>query len=469
MTNIENLYAIILAGGSGTRLWPLSRELYPKHLLKLPNHDTLFKTTVKRLKKFVPASNLVFSTNTKLASDIRLQLTELDNYNYNLITEPDVKNTAPAIALSVLYIIKKLSANNSDPLILIIPSDHVINDEQKFEEAIQKGVRLAEKGHIVTFGVKPQKLDTGYGYIIAEESNVAKFKEKPDLEEAKKLIEQENCYWNCGIYLFRASIFLHELEKYSKETIDILKSCEFSDEMPTVPYQCYKDVPEISIDHAVMEHSQNIALIPLECGWQDVGSWEELHELVEKDSNNNFIQGDVIDLESENSFIYGTSKLISTIGLKNTVIIETEDAILACDKNRTEDVKQIFGLLKNRNDLTSQVHKTVYRPWGFFTVIQEGEGYKIKIIQVNPGAKLSLQMHHRRSEHWVILAGEALVTRYEEVHSLKPGESIDIPLQAKHMLHNPGKSELRIIEVQNGEYLEEDDIVRFEDIYGRVT
>lgn len=469
MTNNKDLYAVILAGGSGKRLWPLSRELYPKHLLKLPNQDTLFKTTVSRYSKIIPSKNLVFSTNTKLAGDLKHQLTQLGENNYTLITEPDEKNTAPAITLATLYILKKIAVNGADPVILVAPSDHIINDENSFRESVNKATELAQQGKIVTFGIRPKKTDTGYGYITVSPSGAVKFREKPNEQEAQKLINEENVFWNCGIYLFKASVFLSEMEKYNNDILNILKNIELTDKIPTVPFTVYETVKEISIDHALMELSENIALVPLECDWQDVGSWEELHELVDKDANNNFISGNVIDVGSENSFVYSTSKLISTIGLKDTVVVETEDAILACDRNRTDDVKQIFDLLKGKNDLTCQVHKTVYRPWGFYTVIQEGKGYKIKIIQVNPAAKLSLQMHYKRSEHWVVLSGKAIVTRGETPHHLNPGESIDIPVSVKHMLHNPGEEDLRIIEVQHGDYLEEDDIVRFEDIYGRVN
>lgn len=469
MDKFENIYAVILAGGSGTRLWPLSRELYPAHLLKFADQETLFKRTAQRINRFISPSNIVFSTNTKLAADIKLQIRELDGEGYSLVTEPDVKSTAPAIALSTLYIIKKLSGESFDPIILIAPCDHIVQEEDCFRESIKKAIEYAENGKIVSFGVKATRPDTGYGYILADESKVVKFKEKPDSEEAEQLIKQGNAYWNSGIYLFKASVFLAELEKYNKEIFDGLVNCEFSDGMPTIHFDCYDKIPEISIDHALMEHSGQISFIELGCGWQDVGSWEALHKLVDKDDKNNFISGNVIDIDSENSFVYGTSKLISTIGLKNAVVVETEDAVLACDKGRTKDVKQIFNLLKQKNDLTCQVHKTVYRPWGYYTVIQEGPGYKIKIIQVNPKARLSLQMHHHRSEHWVVLSGEAMVIRNEEELFLHPGESVDIPKQAKHMLHNPGQAELRIIEVQNGGYLEEDDIVRFDDIYGRIS
>lgn len=469
MSKIENLYTIVLAGGSGSRLWPLSRQLYPKHLLKFQNHDTLLKTTVQRLTKVVPASNLVFTTNTELAPNIKLQLSEFSDHSYNMVVEPDTKNTAPAITLATLYICKKLLNDNSDPLILVAPSDHLISDENGFTQSVKQGIELANQGKIVTFGVKPQKADTGYGYIQAIDGNVVSFKEKPELEQVEELIKENNVYWNSGIFLFRASVLFAEIEKYHKEILDNLKDCEFQDNAPSVEYNCYEKLPEISIDYAVMEHSQNAVLVPLNCGWQDVGSWEELHQLVEKDEKDNFISGNVIDIDSENSFIYGTSKLISTIGLKNTVIVETEDAILACDKDKTKDVQQIFNQLKDKNDTACQVHKTVYRPWGFYTVIQEGEGYKIKIIQVNPGAKLSLQMHYHRSEHWVVLSGTASVVRDTKEHILNPGQSIDIPKEAKHMLYNPGQTELRIIEIQNGHYLEEDDIVRFADIYGRIS
>jgi len=483
MEKNPKLYGVILAGGSGSRLWPLSREMYPKQLLKLAKDNTLFQATFLRLADIITASNVITVTNIKHAADIKLQLGQitasLDKANdLKVITEPIGRNTAPAIGLSAFYIKEKMSEPGTDPIILVAPSDHMIENQERFVKAVNEGIKLAKAGFIVTFGIKPEKPDTGYGYIstISDENitqtadcglKVQEFKEKPNLKTAEEYCRMGTYFWNSGIFMFKASTILNEMEKYSKEILKNLINTEFNDADPTIKFDDYVKMPDISIDYAVMEHSKNIALIPIDCGWNDMGSWQAIYDLAEKDEKNNFISGNVVDIGSENSLIYSTSKLVSTIGLKDIVIIETEDAILACDKNKTQDVKKIFDHLKCINDLTCKIHRTVYRPWGYYTVLQRGEGFLIKMIHVNPGAKLSLQMHYHRSEHWVVLSGAAVVVRDGKEILLEAGGSIDIPATVKHSLENSGKVDLKIIEVQRGSYLEEDDIVRFEDIYGR--
>lgn len=483
MSNNSNIFGLILAGGSGSRLWPLSREMYPKQLLKLSQDKTLFQSTFLRLSDVIKPENIVTITNIKHATDIKMQLGEVkellnESRDYNVIVEPVGKNTAPAIGLSV-FCIKQL-AENDDPIVVITPSDHLVKDQEQFSNAIREAIKLAEAGFIVTFGIKPDKPDTGYGYISTNADNtvakisdsglkVKEFKEKPDYDTAVKYIEAGTYFWNSGIFVFKASTILNEIELHCKDIIEVLDSSELCKSGPAMKFEDYNRMPEISIDYAVMEHSKCITLIPIDCGWNDMGSWQAIYDVAQKDERNNFITGNVIDIDSENSLVYGTSKLVTTIGLKDTVIIETEDAILACDKNRTQDVKKIFDQLKVNNDQAYMIHNTVYRPWGFYTVLQRGEGFLIKIIQVNPGAKLSLQMHYHRSEHWVVLSGAAKVIRGEEEHHLNSGDSIDIAAMVKHSLQNPGKVNLSIIEVQRGSYLEEDDIVRFEDIYGRAN
>lgn len=481
MNNETQLYGVVLAGGSGSRLWPLSREMYPKQLLKLNNENTLFQSTFMRLSNIIPPSNIITVTNVKHSSDIKLQLNQLKHKNedFKVIVEPVGRNTAPAICLSVLYIIKQLNDNDSDPIILVAPSDHSVNAVNKFTEALHDGIKLAESGNIVTFGIKPTKPDTGYGYIKTSKSGailkletnalkVEEFKEKPDLETAEEYLKTGAYFWNAGIFMFKASVMLNELKLNAPDIYEKLANSEIFDSGVTVSFDDYSKLPDISIDYAVMEKSRNIALIPIDCGWNDMGSWQAIYDTAQKDDKNNFKVGNVVDVDSQDCLIFGTSKLVSTIGLKNIVIVETEDAILACDKDRTQDVKKVFDHLKGNNNMACMVHNTVYRPWGYYTVVQNGENYKIKIINVNPKAKLSLQMHYHRSEHWVVLSGTAQVTRGEEDVYLKAGDSIDIPVTVKHSLQNPGVIDLKIIEVQNGSYLEEDDIVRFEDIYGRV-
>ena len=479
----ELLYGLILAGGSGSRLWPMSREMYPKQLLKIGGDSTLFQSTFKRLVDTIDDKRIFSITNVKHASNVKMQLGELQEKfcrksEYKVITEPVGRNTAPAIALAAQYI-KNHAGRGKDPIILVMPSDHVINDNLEFSNTIKKGVKLAKEGYIVTFGVVPQRVDTGFGYIKTSKNakiegfvktglKVSEFKEKPDFETAKKYVKSGKYFWNAGIFMFKASTFLAEMKKYSPEILDILKSAQLSDKEPTIEFEIFNTMPDISVDYAVMEKSKKIALLPLDCGWNDLGSWQAIYDVSQKDKNGNYITGNVIDVDSKNSMIYSTSKLVTTIGLENTVVIETEDALLVCDKNRTQDVKKIYEKLKDKNDPAHQIHKTVYRPWGFYTVMQQGEGFLTKCIGVNPNAKLSLQKHFFRSEHWVVLEGKALVIKGDEQYNLAPGDSINIGIEEVHSLQNPYDKPLKILEVQKGDKLEEDDIVRLEDMYGRV-
>lgn len=481
---MNNIYGVILAGGSGSRLWPLSRELYPKQLLKLNDDNTLFQTSVLRLCDVIPPENILTVTNIKQSSDIKLQLKQLKqkintSCDNKTIIEPVGRNTAPAIAISVIYILQKMLKDKEDAIICITPADHMIQDKAKFSNAVREGIKLAEQDYIVTFGIKPDKPDTGYGYINTEKdqniSNISnegvkacEFKEKPDIDTAVKYVNSGVYYWNSGIFIFKASVILEELSKHCPELFNNLQNIELHENGPTIKFDDFIKFPDISIDYAVMEKSSKLALIPIDCGWNDMGSWEAIYDTAKKDEKNNFFSGNVMDIESENTLVYGTSKLVATIGLKNTVVVETEDAILICDKNKTQEVKKVFDILKSSNDNACKVHKTVYRPWGFYTVLHEAPGFKTKMIQVSPGAKLSLQMHYHRSEHWVVLAGTAKVRKGDSDYYLKPGDSIDIPATVMHFLENPGRVDVQIIEVQTGAYLEEDDIIRLEDIYDRI-
>lgn len=480
----KDLYALILAGGSGSRLWPMSRELYPKQLLKLNQKNTLFEATFLRLIENFDDKNIISITNIKHEPGVRIQLKELKEKfcrkeDYKIITEPIGRNTAPAIALASKYI-KNAAGRRVDPIILVVPSDHLILNDKKFSKAVANGIKLAEEGFIVTFGIKPSKIDTGFGYIktqknkkIAEITSSAlkavEFKEKPDFDTAKEYVESGKYFWNGGIFMFKYSVMMAEMKKYSKEIVTLINDMNIDpDAQPTVEYQAFKEMPDISIDYAVMEKSKKIALIPLDCGWNDLGSWEAIYDISEKDENGNCITGNVIDVDSKNSMIYSTSKLVTTIGLKDTIVVETEDAILVCDKSKTQDVKKIYNELKERNDDSHKVHKTVFRPWGYYTVIQEGDGFLTKCIMVNPKGKLSLQLHHHRSEHWVVLEGKAFVIKGKEEHVLLPGEHIDLAIEEVHSLQNPYDEPVKILEVQRGDILDENDIERLEDIYGRV-
>ncbi len=457
------MYGIILAGGSGSRLWPLSRELYPKQLqpLDLNSDKSLLQSTFEHLETC--CENIVSMTNTKHSANVRVQLSKLVQ-NPIILSEPVAKNTAPAIILASKYIMQK---TNSDPIIIAIPSDLLIKDNNKFLSSIKKGERLAEEGFIVTFGIRPNYPETGFGYIKAENEKVLQFVEKPDSQTAQKYLNDGNYFWNSGIFMFKASVLFDEVSKYAPEISKLSEKFNFtnSDEIPFIEFD---KMPNISIDYAIMEKSKNLALVELESDWKDLGSWQSIYDISPKDNKGNVFIGHVLDNGSKNSFVYSSSKLVATIGLEDTVIVETEDAILACKKDRTQDVKQIYETLKQQNDDTHLVHKTVYRPWGFYTVIAQGEGFLTKLIHVNQGQKLSVQSHNFRSEHWVVLSGRAKVILEGKEVVLTPGHSVDIPLKAIHSLQNPYNEDLEIIEVQKGSPLIEEDIVRYEDMYGRV-
>lgn len=483
---VSNIYAVILAGGSGSRLWPLSRELHPKQLMKIEDDYTLFQSAFIRLVNCVDDKNILSITNVKLESQVKSQLKEMQEKfcrksSYRVITEPEGKNTAAAIALAIKYIEKLQSDKNikEDAIIVAVPSDNLITDNEKYCKAVSEGIKLAKEDYIVTFGVKPDRADTGLGYIRAKNNRkirtispdglkVESFIEKPDSETAQEFVESDKYFWNSGMFVFKASVMMAELKKYEKDIYNIIKDAEVSSQTPTIPYQQYKEMPDISIDYAVMENSKKLALIPLETDWKDVGSWEAVFDVSEKDDNGNYIMGNVLDLDSQDSLVYSTSKLITTIGLKDTVVVETEDAVLVCDRKRAQDVKKIVSHLKEINDTTQYTHKTVYRPWGYYTVLNEGKGFLTKCIYVNPGAKLSVQLHHHRSEHWVVVEGKALVLKGEEYFELNNGDSIDLAVEEKHSLQNPYDEPVKILEVQKGDILDENDIVRFEDMYGRV-
>lgn len=458
------MYSIILAGGSGSRLWPLSRELCPKQLLNIQNKDSLLQETFKRLCSFIPHENIISITNTKHFSNVKYQLSSLSN-DTKVLSEPIAKNTAPAVAVSVKYI--QSISDEPDPVILVAPSDHIIENNEKFSESILKGEDLAKQGYIVTFGVKPDYPEEGFGYIKVENGNAVKFVEKPAKIRAEEFIREGNWFWNSGIFMFKASTILSAFEKYASLIADVAKGFDFTNSTE-IPFVDFDKMPNISLDYAIMEKTDNLVLIELTSDWKDMGSWQSLYDLNEKDNNGNVKVGHILDMDSKNSFMYSSSKLVATIGLEDTVVVETEDAILACKKDKVQEVKQVFEMLKQQHDDTHLVHKTMYRPWGFYTVLAQGSGFLTKMIQVNPGQKLSIQSHNHRSEHWVVLSGVAKVVLEGKEIILSPGHSVDIPIKAIHSLQNPYEEELKIIEVQKGDLLIEEDIIRYEDMYGRV-
>ena len=463
------MYGLILAGGSGSRLWPLSRELYPKQLLNIQKTESLLQSTFLRLKECMPVENIISITGVKHSANVRYQLTSLSE-SPMVLSEPIAKNTAPAIILAGKYISE---ISKSDPVILVVPSDHMIEDSVAFAQTVKEGERLAELGYIVTFGIKPSYPETGYGYVnITNEKlengfKVKRFVEKPNTDLAKEYISDGNYFWNSGIFMFKASVLLQEAEKCAPEIYGLLQNFDFT-KSAEIPFMEFNKMPNISIDYAVMEKSDKIALVQLKSDWNDLGSWKSIYDVSQKDSDGNVKIGHVLDEGSKNSFMYSSSKLVATIGLEDVVVVETEDAILACKADKTQDVKKIFETLKKQNDDTHKVHKTVYRPWGYYTVTGMGKGFLSKLIQVNPGQKLSLQSHNHRSEHWVVVEGKAKVVLDGVEKILNPGESVDIAVKAIHSLQNPFEEPLKIIEAQMGDLLIEEDIIRYEDMYGRV-
>lgn len=456
------MFGVILTGGSGSRLWPLSRELYPKQFLNFNNKNSLLKSTFERLSEFIPDNQIISITNVKHQSNVKMQLGEIGK-NSIILSEPVSKNTAPAIALCVKYITEN---NKDDETILVVPSDLLIEDNKKFVDSIKKAQDFVNQGYIVTFGVKPTYPETGFGYIHCENGKVSGFIEKPDKDIACKYIQSKDYYWNSGIFMFKVSTVVNEFRLHAQEIFDIIQKINCSDKI--ISFTEFDKMPNISFDYAVMEKSKNIAMVELQSDWTDVGSWKSIYEISPKDNGNNVFIGHVLDKDSKNSFVYSSSKLVATIGLEDTIVVETEDAILACKKDRSQEVKQIYETLKEQHDTTQKVHKTVYRPWGFYTVIAEGKGFQTKIIHVNPGQKLSVQSHNYRSEHWVVLSGKANVVLEGKNHILSAGHSIDIAVKAIHSLQNPYDEDLEIIEVQKGDILSEEDIIRYEDMYGRV-
>ena len=457
---MSNIYGLILAGGSGSRLWPLSRELYPKQLLNIQNTESLLQATFDRLKECIDPKNIVSLTGVKHYSNVRYQLSAITE-NPIVLSEPISKNTAPAIILGTKFVMEK---SDSDPVILVVPSDHMIKDIKGFSETIKEGEKLALEGKIVTFGIKPTYPETGYGYI---NSKTNKFVEKPNEELAKKYIQDGNYYWNGGIFMFKASVLMEEAAKCAPDIYEKLKNFDFTSNNE-IPFTEYDKMPNISIDYAVMEKSDKVAMVVLKSDWNDLGSWKSIYDVSKKDADGNVKIGHVLDEGSKNSFVYSSSKLVATIGLEDIILVETEDAILACKADKSQDVKKIFDTLKKQNDNTHLVHKTVYRPWGYYTVLGQGKGFLTKMIQVNPAQKLSVQSHNHRSEHWVVLEGTAKVLLEGKEYILSPGHSVDIPIKAIHSLQNPYEEVLKIIEVQKGDLLIEEDIVRYEDMYGRV-
>lgn len=463
---------VIMAGGSGTRLWPLSRSLYPKQFLPLAggNH-TMLQATVARLNGLELGSPVTVC-NEEHRFIVAEQLRSLDGDKIgSIILEPVGRNTAPAVAL-VANVVNK----DEDPLILVLAADHIIEDEAGFVAAINSAVPLAESGKLVTFGIVPTSAHTGYGYIrrgdgINPGFAVDEFVEKPDEQTAKTYIDSGEYYWNSGMFLFKASRYLEELKKFRP---DIAAACSTSLEKTSydmdfirVDKESFAKCPDDSLDYAVMEKTEDAVVVPLDVGWNDIGSWSALWDVGAKDENGNVVRGDAILTDTKNCLLQGEERLIATVGLDNMVIVDTKDALLVARKDKVQDVKTIVNELKAAGREEFKLHREVYRPWGKYDSIDNGERYQVKRITVKPGAKLSVQMHHHRAEHWIVVSGTAKVTCGEETFLVTENESTYISVGELHALENPGKVELELIEVQSGTYLGEDDIVRLEDRYGR--
>jgi mannose-1-phosphate guanylyltransferase/mannose-6-phosphate isomerase len=462
---------VILSGGSGTRLWPLSRKFYPKQFISLVNDTTLFQDTIMRLPE--DASNPLIVCNEEHRFIVAEQLRQIKSRNKGIILEPIGKNTAPAIAIAAMSLLN----GKEDPVLLVLSADHLIENNKKFHNSIKIASKIAENGKMVSLGVLPRKPEIGYGYIEVDNSkkneyyNIISFTEKPNLKIAQKYIDTGRYYWNSGIFMFKASVYLQELKKFEPEIYSIckkswIKAPKDLDFIRLDNEEFYK-CPDKSIDYAVMEKTNTGAVVPFDGSWSDIGSWDALWDSKSKDSNNNVSEGDVILSKVKNSYIHSSNRLVSVNGLSDLVIIDTQDALLVSSKNSSQDIKYIVGKLKNSNRSESDHHRKVYRPWGYFDSIDFGTGFQVKRICVNPKAKLSLQKHFKRSEHWVIIKGVARITCGNKVFKLKENQSTYIPRGEIHRLENYGNKTLEIIEVQTGAYLGEDDIIRLEDNYQR--
>ncbi len=468
------LIPVILSGGVGSRLWPLSREHYPKQFLNLADEYSLLKNTLQRLEGLPSLNAPLVICNEQHRFLAAEQLRQLQADHHPIILEPTGRNTAPAAAIAALYALKK----DKEALLLLLPADHVIQDKALFQKAIQAGVPLAQAQKLVTFGIVPTRAETGYGYIKAADTypdqaafQIQEFVEKPDAMTAQHYVESGEYYWNSGMFLFSAAHFLAELQQYAPAIYHAnhtaLEQAETDQDFLRLAKEAFLACPSDSIDYAVMEHTQTGAVIPLDAGWSDVGAWSSLWEISEQDEQGNVLIGDIFQDNTESCYVRAENRFVATLGLKDTVVIETADAVLVADKNQVQAVKNIVTQLKQQQRDEADLHQKVHRPWGSYDSICINERFKVKHIIVNVGASLSLQCHYHRSEHWVVVKGTAQITRDEEIFLLTENQSTYIPLGSKHRLENVGCFPLEMIEVQSGSYLAEDDIVRFDDAYGR--
>lgn len=470
----SELIPVILCGGAGSRLWPLSRELHPKPFIRLPDGQSLLQKVFLRAQQLNGVNQLLVVSNREIGFKTQDELDEVNTTSLpiSMILEPVVRNTAAAVAAAALMLVE----TNPNATLLILAADHLIENQAAFSAAVERAQVLAQQGKLVTFGITPTIPETGYGYIEHQGEEVIRFVEKPDFAHAQEYLASGRFLWNSGMFCFKAQTLIHELELLAPA---LLSSVRVSLGQSKVTcgdqfFQCNIDaktfgvVPEDSIDYAVMEKTQHAAVVPCDIGWSDIGTWRSMSEIGNKDTAENTLVGDVVLYDVNRCYIRAEERMIGVVGVEDLVIIETADAVLVAHKDRSQDVKKLYTQLKNSGHATHQLHQTVHRPWGTYTVLEEGDGFKMKRIVVKPGASLSLQMHHHRSEHWIVVSGSAIIVNGDDEIFLRTNHSTYIQAGQKHRLTNPGKINLVMIEVQTGQYLGEDDIVRFDDVYGRV-
>lgn len=475
MSKFSQVVPVILSGGSGTRLWPVSRKLYPKQFIPLRNDRSLFQDTVARvssLENEVQAPIIVCNDEHRFMAAEQLRQEGIENAD--IVLEPVGRNTAPAIGLAALC----AQQRSEDAVILVLPADHILDDQDKFRDAIEVAMQLCQQDQLVTFGIKPTRPETGYGYIKAgsllaegKANQVESFVEKPELEKAQEYLDSGEYSWNSGMFMFKASTLLSELEKHESDMAACVKESYGTQEKDLdfirIDTDAFSACKSESIDYAVMEKTSNAAVVPLAAEWNDVGSWHALWESSQQDENNNALTGDVLLEDCHGCFVHSSNRLVTAVGMQDAVIVETADAVMVAPRNQSQNVKQIANALKASNRDESEIHRKVYRPWGDYESIDNAERFQVKRITVKPGEQLSLQKHHHRAEHWIVVSGTAVVTCDDKEFLLSENQSTYIPIGAIHRLENPGKIPLELIEVQSGTYLGEDDIERFDDRYGR--
>ena len=468
------LIPTILCGGAGSRLWPVSREMHPKPFMRLDGGMSLLQATYRRAIELPGVEHVLTVTNRELYFQIQDEYRKLNDAGRSrfYLLETEGRNTAPAIAAAVLHAAR---VHGEDAMLLVLPADHVITDPQAFAAAVAQAGRLAEAGRIVTFGIRPTAPETGYGYIEFDGDRVVAFVEKPPLDKARAYVASGRHLWNAGMFCFTAGAMLREMRRHCPDILAGVADClqrsrvaaNGGDESLVLDPERFAQLPSVSVDYAVMEKSAEIAVVPCAFGWSDVGSWEALGALVKPDAAGNRVEGEALLHDVSNCYIRSDGRLVGAVGVDGLVVIDTPDALLVASRSRAQDVKNVYAELKAAGHESHKLHRTVYRPWGTYTTLEEGPGFKIKRIEVRPGRSLSLQLHHHRSEHWVVVTGTARVVNGEKNLDIRPNESTFIPAGSRHRLSNPGTADLVVIEVQTGGYLGEDDIVRIEDVYGR--